>query len=215
MKKIQKDSPFTLYHYWRSSCSWRLRWMLHIKGVTYSEVVVNLLESEQKSEEFLKQNPQGFVPALQYQDHVLGESSAIMEWMEDMFPNPALLPSNAMERAEIRRVCSFINSGIQPFHNLTTLKAVSADPVAQAHWSLKWLHEGFSKLETILSKSAGTYSFKGELTLADLYLVPQVFGSTRFNMPLDNYPTVQRVYNNCLALKTCQDSHPRVQWGAS
>ena len=205
----------TLYHYWRSSCSWRVRWALLHKQVSYNDLPINLLANEQNSPAYLAVNPGGFVPAIYYQGMVFGESLAIMEWLEESFPANPLLPQNATDRLRVRQVCQMIVSGIQPIQNLSVMRRHSSDPSEQAAWAHYWIKAGLEKVETLLTPHAGTYCFGGQLTMADMCLVPQIYNANRFNVDLSAFPKISQINQNCLQLSDCQKAAPHNQKGAT
>jgi len=205
----------TLYHYWRSSCSWRVRWALHHKGVSYNDVAVNLLQNEQNSPAYRAKNPGGYVPALEIGGQIFGESMAILEWIEETWPHNPLLPAAALDRMRVRQICNLIVTGIQPVQNLGVMRQHSSDPTQQASWANHWIALGLAKLEALIAPIAGTYCLGGELTMADLCLVPQVYNALRFNVDMSHYPTIARINHHCLTLKSCIAAAPQNQKGAT
>ena len=205
-----------LFHYWRSSCSWRVRWALRHKGVAYQDRPINLLKNEQNSPEYLAVNPGGFLPALRTADGtVYGESMAILEWIEEVYPQNPLLPNSPTERARVRQICQMIASGTQPLQNLSVMRMHSADQAQQTAWSQHWIALGIAKVEKVIAPHAGTYSVGGNLTLADLCIVPQVYNALRFNISMDQFPTLKRINEHCLTLAACDAAAPHNQPGAS
>jgi maleylacetoacetate isomerase len=215
MPKSKNSSDLSLYHYWRSSCSWRVRWALKHKGIQYEDIAVNLLQNEQNSPDFLSVNPGGYVPALKINGQAYGESLALLEWIEETYPANPLLPKSAVDRLRVRQICQHIASCIQPIQNLSVMRRHSADPAEQAKWALHWIQTGLQKLEALVTPTAGTFCFGGELTLADLCLVPQVYNALRFNVDMTAFPIISRVNQNCLSLPSCEASAPHNQKGAS
>ena len=214
--KDQTSARLELFHYWRSSCSWRVRWALRHKGVAYQDRPINLLKNEQNSPEYLAVNPSGFLPALRTADGtVYGESMAILEWIEEMFPQNPLLPSSPAERARVRQICQMIIAGTQPLQNLSVMRMYSTDQADQQAWSQHWIALGLAKVETVVAQHAGTYSVGGELSLADLCVVPQVYNAIRFNIPMDQFPTLKRINDHCITLASCDAAAPHTQPGAS
>ncbi|WP_428033343.1 maleylacetoacetate isomerase [Amphritea sp.] len=208
-----------LYDYCRSSAAYRVRIALNLKGVDYQQVPISLLAGEQRSAEYLQRNPQGLVPALQDGELLLTQSLAICEYLEESCPGAQpLLPENAADRAKVRSMAQLVACDIHPLNNLRMLKyLVSELGVSEAQktqWYQHWIYQGFDALEQILSDTAGDYSFADDVTLADLYLVPQVFNANRFGCILDCYPNIVRVNENCLKLKAFADAHPDLQPGA-
>lgn len=214
-KDTQKPA-LELFHYWRSSCSWRVRWALKHKGIAYQDRPISLLKNEHNSPEYLAVNPSGFLPALRTTDGtVYGESMAILEWIEDVFPHNPLLPNSPTERARVRQICQMIIAGTQPLQNLSVMRAYSSDQVQQQAWAQHWIAVGIAKVETVLASHAGTYSVGGSLTLADLCVVPQVYNALRFNIAMDQFPTLKRINDHCLTLEACEAAAPHNQPGAS
>ena len=214
MPKSKNSSDLSLYQYWRSSCSWRVRWALKHKGIQYEDIAVNLLQNEQNSPEFLSVNPGGYVPALKINDQVYGESLALLEWIEETYPTNPLLPKSATDRLRVRQICQHIASGIQPIQNLSVMRRHSSDPAEQAKWAHHWIQTGLQKLEAIVTPTAGTYCYGGEVTLADLCLVPQVYNALRFNVDMTPFPVISRINQHCLDLPSCDASAPHNQKGA-
>lgn len=210
-EKPIKNDTLTLYHYWRSSCSWRVRWALRHKGVAFNSVPINILQNEHNSLAFLAKNPAGFLPALEWNGEVFGESMAMLEWIEDMWPRKPLLPASAKDRMRVRQLSLMIISGIQPVQNLSVLRKLSADPAQQSDWAKFWIERGLEKLEEIVSEHAGTYCFGGSLTFADLCLVPQIYNANRFQVSLEPFPVLKRVHANCAALPECIWAAPENQ----
>jgi len=209
------QSQITLYHYWRSSCSWRVRWALAYKNIPFNDIPVNLLANEQNSSSYLALNPGGFVPAISINGNTYGESMAILEWIEETVPSPPLLPKSSLDRLRVRQLCQLIVSGIQPLQNLAVMRRHSGDPSTQSAWARQWISAGLEKLEAIMRSTAGTYSFGGEITMADLCLVPQIYNASRFNVDIAQFPTLQRVQSNCAKLSSYECSAPHNQKGAT
>lgn len=201
---------FDLYHYWRSSCSWRVRWALEYKNIPFTTKDVNLLKSEHKSKEYLKLNPIGVVPTLKVGEQTLVESYAILEWLEKAHPNPSLLPDNLTEQAQVRALCMVIISGTQPLQNMATQKYVSSEKKDQQRFAQHWIKNGFQAFEGLLHKynSSGKFCFNDMLTLADICLIPQCYNARRFSVDLKAYPTIAKIEKNALKLESCIKSHP-------
>ena len=202
------NNPLTLYHYWRSSCSWRVRWALEIKKVPYRSIAINLLKNEQNSAEYLKKNPLGFVPALDTGKVILGESLAILEWIEEKFPSPALLPSNPDERAIVRQLALIIIAGTQPMQNLSVQKYYTTDEKKRLEDGRYFIRKGLSGFEKLVKNTHGEFAFKNSLTFADLSLIPQCYNAERFDMNLSEFPIIEMIYRKCRALPSCVASEP-------
>lgn len=203
-----------LHHYWRSSSSWRVRWALEHKGVKYESVPVNLLQNEQRSAAYTQKNPMQNVPMLEVDGRPLTESIAIMEWIEETYPTPALLPADAASRATVRELTQIIASGIQPIQNLKVMQFFSSDAKERERWAHHWISQGLKAVEQRLRQTAGTFAVGGELTMADLCLIPQVYNAIRFNVNLDELPICRRIYEHCLKLPSCDKAAPHNQPGA-
>ncbi|XP_076407260.1 maleylacetoacetate isomerase isoform X4 [Peromyscus maniculatus bairdii] len=167
------DKP-VLYSYFRSSCSWRVRIALALKGIDYETVPINLVKDggQQFSEDFQTLNPMKQVPALKIDGIVIGQSLAIMEYLEETRPTPRLLPQDPQKKAIVRMISDLIASGIQPLQNLSVLKQVGQEK--QLPWAQKVITSGFNALEQILQSTAGKYCVGDEVTMADVCLAPQV-----------------------------------------
>ncbi len=208
---------FTLYHYWRSSCSWRVRWALKIKGLDYESKYINLLKKEQQLPDFQKINPALYIPALVIeeggQQRVAGESLAILEWLEERWPSPALLPKTPLERLWVRQLCLTIASGTQPLQNPAVLEWFVPDASQRAVSLHHWISRGLSVYESYLQEAGwkGPFSLGADLTLADLCLIPQVYSAYRFGVPLESMPRVAAIYETCMMLPDCFGAAPEQQ----
>ena len=202
-----------LFTYFRSSAAYRVRIALHLKGVAYESVPVNLLEGEQRKADYKAVNPQGRVPALDIGTATLIQSPAILEYLDEVYPEPPLLPVGAATRAKVRAVASLIGCDIHQLNNSGTLaylkNRLGHDQAAADAWYAHWVREGFDAVESLIEP--GPYAFGARVTLADLYLVPQVFNARRFNVPLDAYPKIAGVDAACAMLKAFQDAAPARQ----
>ncbi len=207
-----------LYSYFRSSAAYRLRIALNLKSLEYTQVAVNLLNRDHKSEEYLAINPQGLVPSIKTSDgDVLTQSPAILEWLEEQYPDTPLLPADAIEKAKVRSWCFQIACDIHPICNLRVLKYVSSDLNAgeegKLDWLAHWMSEGFSALETQLH--TGAYCNGNQISLADVYLIPQVFNALRFNVDMSRFPKIMSIYERCNLLPAFVDAQPDKQPDAS
>lgn len=212
-------TPVRLYQYWRSSSSWRVRWALAIKGLAYESVIIDLAAGAQLSAEQRARNPIAHVPTLEVDGLTLSESVAIIEYLDDTRPTPALYPSGAVARARARQVVELINSGIQPLQNLTVLKQHSSDPASQKAWAAHFNQRGMAALETTLVQLGahfppGPFALGDRLTVADLFLVPQVYSARRFGVDLTPYPRVLAAEAAALASPHAASALPENQPGA-
>ncbi|MFS8935378.1 maleylacetoacetate isomerase [Cupriavidus taiwanensis] len=208
-----------LYSYFRSSASFRVRIALELKGLSYDYVPVHLLKEggQQLKPEFRAVNPDGLVPALADGEHVLQQSLAIIEYLDEVHPEPKLLPGTALDRAYVRGLAQEIACEIHPLNNLRVLKYLKhtvgvADEVKDA-WYRHWIELGFASLQANLERSgkAGRFCFGDTPTLADLCLVPQVFNAQRFNIDVARYPAIAKIYEACMALPAFQKAEPKSQ----
>lgn len=213
------DPVYVLYNYWRSSASWRVRIVLHLKGITFEYVPVHLLKDggKQFSAEYEALNPMKQVPTLEQrlpsgERFLLGQSVAIMEYLEEQHPEPALLPADARGRALVRQLVETINSGIQPLQNLSVMAKVREDYQGDAGaWTRYWVARGLKALEAEVQQTAGLYCYGDQVTLADACLVPQLGASQRFGVDLTPFPTLVAIGERCQALASFQKSHPAAQ----
>ncbi len=202
-----------LYSYYRSSAAYRVRIALSLKGLDYEYSPVNLLDRVQKSTGYLTQNPQGLVPALELDDGtVLQQSMAILEYLEDCHPTPALLPSAPLERAWARSLALHIACDIHPLNNSSVLtylrQDLGVDEAGISIWYTRWVQRGFAALESQLCGSTSEYCHGNQPGLVDVMLLPQMYNARRFQVPTDNYPTLQRICAALEALPAFARAHP-------
>ncbi len=204
-----------LHGYWRSSAAYRVRIALNLKGLDYAQVNHDLRQGEQRDPGYTALNAQGLVPALDIGDHVITQSPAIVEWLEERYPNPALLPILPEDRAVVRAMCNLIACDIHPLNNLRVLKELkhelNADEAQIKLWTTGWIGEGFAALERMIAKHGKGFCFGAQPTLADCFLIPQVFSAQRFNVHLDPYPNIRRVNEACDEHTAFVRAHPRHQ----
>lgn len=194
-----------LHGYWRSGTSYRTRIALNLKGLDYQTAAIDLRTGAQKSAAYLALNPQGLVPALETDDGlVLTQSPAILEWLEETHPAPALLPSSAGGRASVRAMAALVGCDIHPLNNLRVLKAVrelGADQAGVDAWAGRWILDGFAALEALVARHGEGWCFGDAPTLADCYLIPQIYSARRFNVDLAAFPRL-------LEIEMRADLHP-------
>lgn len=204
-----------LHGYWRSGASYRVRIALNLKGITYDNAAHDLRKGEQKATDYVALNPQGMVPALQHDDFVLTQSPAILEWLEETHPAPALLPKEANDRATVRAMAALIGCDIHPLNNLRVLKAIrsdfNADQAAVDAWAAGWIAPGFDALEALEARHGAGWSFGDAPTLVDCYLIPQMYSARRFNMDLSPWPRLLAVEQTALAHPAFASAHPDLQ----
>lgn len=209
-------APLILHGYWRSGTSYRTRIALNAKGLAFEQVTHNLMAGEQRSEAFRALNPQGLVPALEADGEVLIQSTAIIEWLDERYPDPPLLPKTAGERAVVRAMSLMVACDVHPLNNVrvlnhlrSTFGAENADVKA---WAGHWIAEGFAALEAMIIRHGGQYCYGDSLTMADCHIVPQVYSAQRFSVPLDPYPrlveTIMRVRENPAVAAAHPDLQP-------
>ena len=194
-----------LHGYWRSGAAYRTRIALELKGLAYEQRGIDLRTGAQRSEAYVALNPQGMVPALEADGAVLTQSPAILEWLEETHPEPPLLPTDAVARAQVRAMAALVACDIHPLNNLRVLKALretfGADQAATDAWAGRWIIAGFEALEALIARHGDGWCFGDAPTLADCCLVPQIYSARRFNTPLDAFPRI-------LALEEKAAGHP-------
>ena len=200
-----------LHDYWRSSAAYRVRICLGLKGVAYERVLVNLLAGDQRGAENLTVNPQGFVPTLIVDGRPLTQSLAIVDWLDATFPDPPMVSKDPFVRAGQLARALVMAADIHPLDNLRVLKRLEtqfgADQAAKDAWYAHWIVEGLAALERM---AAGTGPFLGGDTpdIADICLVPQLANARRFEVPLNDYPTLVAADAAMQALPAVQAAHP-------
>lgn len=211
------NSPVKLYTYFRSSCAYRVRIALNIKSIPYEAIPVHLLRNggEQHAPGYTQLNPSHQVPCLIDGLHTIGQSMAILEYLDEEFPRPQLLPNTRPERATIRQMCEVINSGIQPLQNLSVLQYLTGtlklSEEQKLEWARHWIRRGFDSFESLLKIHSGKYSFGETVTLADCLLVPQVFAARRFQFDFSPYPRTIEIYDRCMQLTDFIRASPEKQ----
>ncbi|AIR89550.1 maleylacetoacetate isomerase [Pseudomonas cremoricolorata] len=202
-----------LFTYYRSTSSYRVRLALALKGLDYRAVPVNLLSGEQHLPAYLAVNPQGRVPALRTENgQVLVQSAAIIEYLEQVYPEPALLPADAAARARVRGVAALIGCDVHPLHNvsvLNRLRACGFDEPAVYQWVQHWIGHGLQAVEQLLDDQG--WCFGATPGLADVYLVAQLYAAQRFGLELSGYPRIARVAALAAQHPQWQAAHPARQ----
>ena len=201
-----------LYDYYRSSASYRVRIALNLKGLDYERVDVNLLDGSQKSDEYRARNPQGLVPLLEIDGAQLTQSLSIVNYLNGVYPDPPLAPADPVAAAHVRSMAQVVASDIHPLNNLRVLNYITDvlghDKEERAQWYAHWVTEGFAALEQLAIRHGGEY-LSGDLPgLADLCLVPQMYNARRFDIALDDYPTLVAYDAKANALDAFQSAHP-------
>jgi len=219
-----------LYSYFRSSAAYRVRIVLNLKQISYTIVPIHLVRNggEQHSVEYLTVNPQGLLPSLditapnfdvvdpESKTQIITQSGAIIEYLEEAFPQPALLPINLTQRAYVRTLTQIIACDMHPVNNLRVLHYIEdifdCDGTEKMIWYHHWLAKGFAAIEAQLARKGSThYCYDDQLTIADAYLIPQVYNALRFKLDMTPYPTINRIYQHCIQLPAFFDAAPEQQ----
>jgi maleylpyruvate isomerase len=208
-----------LYTYWRSSSAYRVRIALNLKGLDYEPVLISLAPGvhENRTDEYRAINPQGLVPFFDDGNVAIGQSMAIMEYLEETDPEVPLLPPSEPLRSRVRAFCNIIACEIQPLNNQRTLgyigNVLGASKEQSSEWYSHWITEGFQVAEQISAEYAddGPYAFGKDVTLADAMLVPQMYNARRFKVPLDEFPRLVSVVDACNELQAFIDAAPENQ----
>jgi maleylacetoacetate isomerase len=205
------------YGYFRSSAAYRCRIAFNLKGVETDFVPVHLRRGEQSKEAYCRVNPQGLVPALAVDSHVLTQSLAIIEWLDETHPQPPLLPYDPVERAKVRALALTIACDVHPLQNLRVLNYLKSDldqgQSGVDRWCRHWIESGLRAAEALVTSSGkvGAYSFGDTPGLADICLVPQMFSASRFGCDLKDMPTLRRIAAACDGHPAFAKAHPARQ----
>ena len=208
-----------LYSYWRSTAAYRVRIALNLKGVEHEISPVNLVAQEQRSRTYRTMNPQSLVPSLELPDLTLTQSVPIIEYLEELHPEPALLPDAPADRALVRAFCQAIACDIHPLNNLRVLSylrsELNADDQAVNAWYGNWIAAGFSALESQVQSTRGDFCFGSSITMADVFLVPQMFNANRFECDVDPYPNLCEIVARLESLPAFAKAAPDLQRDAA
>ena len=208
-----------LYDYYRSTASYRVRIALNFKKIHYEMLAIHLVNNggEQHNPNYLKLNPQGLVPTLDENGHILSQSLAIIEYLEDINPSPALLPQNPLGRGQIRSLAMMIACDMHPLNNLRVLQQLKQQFQATEpqinEWYHHWLKQGFDAFEAQLHKlpRKNHVCYGQDISLADICLIPQVYNAKRFHFPMDNYPLINEINDYCLTIDAFSNAAPEVE----
>jgi len=205
---LQDDRDMNLYSYFRSSAAYRVRIALNLKRLDYRIVPVHLVRGggENNRPEYLEKNPLALVPALEIEEGTLIQSLAILEYLEEVCPSPALLPGDPVGRARVRAIAQTVASEIHPLNNLRVLDYLNGhmevDEAGRLAWYRHWIHDGLSGIEKLLTgnRATGDFCHGDSPTFADCCLVPQVYNARRFECPLQTFPVIRTIVERCEAL---------------
>jgi maleylacetoacetate isomerase len=206
-----------LYSYFRSSAAFRVRIALNLKKLDYETAAIHLRRNDQSKPDYRGVNPQGLVPALEDGGRTLTQSLAIIEYLDEIYPDPPLLPKAPADRARVRAFADIVACDIHPINNLRVLRylthALGHDEAAIASWYNHWIAAGFQAVEPLLAEDArtGTFCHGDAPGLADVTLVPQVVNAERYRLDLAPYPTITRIYESCMRLEPFIAAHPNSQ----
>ncbi len=204
--------PYTLHSAWRASAPYRVRIGLALKGVAYDYAPVDLLVGQQREPAYRAINPQGLTPALDLGDgHILTQSLAILEWLDETRPTPPLLPRSALDRATVRAMAAIIACDIHPLNNTRVghkLATLGVTPDAITDWIQGWIRDGFDALEPLVARHGGAFAFGDAPGLADCCLIPQVYSARRFKLDLGAYPAIVGVDERAARHPAFLAAHP-------
>lgn len=206
-----------LYSYWRSTAAYRVRIALNIKQLNYDYEAIHLVKDggEHHQQAYKSLNPQSLVPALETDDgEILTQSLAIIDYLEDSFPQNSFYPKDAIQKAKAKAIALSISCDIHPLNNLRVLKYLKSDGWQQEQvdkWYAHWIHEGFTAIEEQLQTTAGRFCFGNTASVADIFLVAQVYNANRFAVSLNDYPLIQKINAHCLTQQAFIDAMPENQ----
>ena len=209
-----------LYSFFRSGTSHRTRIVLNLKGLDYATSFVSLAKNEHQQPSYTAINPQGFVPVLETEYGNLAQSPAIIEWLEEQYPEPALLPTDALGKEKVRAMAALVGCDIHPLNNKRVLEYLRHDlglnETQVLAWCGQWIHSGFQALEQILSRDLerGKFCYGHQPTIADAYLIPQVDSARRFQVDMSMYPNINEIYQHCMTLDAFKQAAPEQQLDA-
>lgn len=216
--KAEAETQLTLYSYWRSSAAYRVRIALSLKGLSYQTIPVHLVNNggEQLSETYRAINPQGLVPVLLHQGHVLTQTMAICEYLDECFEQYPLLPADVLQRARVRSLALQVACEIHPINNLRVQKYLQGqcgDALDTIEWMSHWMTEGFAAIEQQLKKESDGFSgyYLERPGLVECFLVPQVYNAERFDVDMSAFPVIRQLVIRCRELAAFSDAAPENQ----
>lgn len=209
-------ATLTLYSMWRATAPYRVRIGLALKGLAFDYVPLDFAAGEQRGEAYRRVNPQALSPTLEADGLRLTQSLAILEWLEETHPHPALLPSAPADRAVVRAMADIVACDIHPLNNLRVLQALNAmghviGGEAQQAWGARWINDGFAALESLVARHGDGFAFGATPTLADCLIVPQVWSSSRFKVDMAPFPALAAVAALAADHPAFQAAHPERQ----
>jgi maleylacetoacetate isomerase len=208
---------FKLYNAARSSASFRMRIALNLKGLPFEYIAIDLRKGGQFTEDYRRLNPQELVPLLDDGTAHLTQSLATIEYLEEKYPQPPLLPHAPLDRAYVRGVAQAVACEIHPLNNLRVLRylvrEMQLSDEKKNTWYRHWVEQGLAQIEAglVAGKQTGRYTFGDQVTVADVCIVPQIFNAQRFDCRLDHVPTVMRIFENCMQLGAFENARPEKQ----
>jgi len=213
------NEPLTLHGYWRSSAAYRVRIALNLKGLDYAQVPVHLVRDggDQHRPDYARINPQRLVPVLQHGQRVIRQSLAIIEYLDELWPDPPLLPPGARERAQARALAQLVACDIHPLNNLRVLQYLEREwnvpQPEREEWVRHWMAEGFAAFEALLQEDLARGEFcEGDTPgIAECCLIPQVYNARRFAVDLEPFPVIRQIEAACLALPAFDAARPERQ----
>lgn len=207
--------PLTLHGYWRSSASYRVRIAANLKGIEYEQRSYDLRKGEQRAPALRAYTPLGLVPALEIDGQGLSQSLAILEWLEEAYPRPPILPGDPMQRTIVRAMAATIACDIHPLNNLRVLQALRRDldasEAAVQGWISRWIGDGFFALESMVRDHGKGFCFGDTPTMADCCLVPQIYNARRFDVDLSGFPALLAVDARCAEIDAFARAAPERQ----
>jgi len=205
---------FTLYSAWRATAPYRVRIGLALKGVPYDYSPVDLIRGDQRTPQYAQVNRQGLTPALDIGEMVLTQSVAILEWLEEEYPDPPILPASALDRQVVRTMALIVACDIHPLNNTRVgrkLNKMGIDQAGILEWTQGWIEDGFDALEPMVERYGQGFAFGKTPTLADCCLIPQVYSANRYEVDLGPYPSIRGVAERAAEHPAFQAAHPTKQ----